>query len=467
MLLYCEEKDMKKQILCFIVLLCATFCFSQTQIDSVKIKTYLDDVVKAYHIPGMAFYITTPSETLIEKTYGQCSSFNQQFFIGSESKSFTALCIMQLVESGKLNLDDDITKYVDGYSFSQTVTVQDLLNQTSGFGTHMKLSNVKAKGSYKRHEYANVNYDLLGKIIEAVSGKSYAQYVNENIFTPLGMTLSSADSQSVKESEHLLKGNRNWFGFFIPSDADYPKESSWFHEPAGFIATTAYDHQKYLRMYLNNGRTEDGSSIISKEAIQVMWYNNVPIDKENSAYYGMGWNYMNYKGTDIIFHGGQVENYITYMFILPQKNLAVSFMINGNDEFGMNALMDKVFWNLLSLLFNQEAKPVQTFAYALRHILLDILYFAMLSLSVLTFIAALTKKKVRGEIAKTICLNILSYILWPTLLLTFTRVFFSTPLWVVKSYVPDLFFVIVLSVVITLTGGIIKVIRFAFLDKAQ
>ena len=142
-------------------------------------------------------------------------------------------------------------------------------------------------------------------------------------------------------------------------------------------------------------------------------------------------------------------------------------MINGNDEFGMNALMDKVFWNLFSLLFNQETKPIQTFAYALRHILLDILYFAMLSLSVLTFIAALTKKKVRGRIVKTICLNILSYILWPTLLLTFTRVFFSTPLWVVKSYVPDLFFVIVLSVVITLTGGIIKVIRFAFLDKAQ
>ncbi len=452
----------KKALLGTIVILFSTHIFAQntnTAIDTAKLNDYLTRVNKAYHIPGMAFYITTPNSTLFENTYGQCTDFDQLFFIGSESKSFTALCIMQLVEQGKVSLDDDITKYLNEYQFSKTVTVRDLLNQTSGFGTHMKLFNVKVESHYGTYEYANVNYDLLGKIIEKASGTSYAQYVSEHIFKPLEMEHSSADAASVKGNPTLLKGNRNWFGIFIRGDADYPQANSWFHESAGFIATTPRNQQNYLRMYLNDGRAPDGTSIISKESIQSMWYDNVPIDKENSARYGMGWNYMNYDGATIIFHGGQVENYITYMFILPQKQIAVSFMINGNDEFGMNALMDKVFWDSLAIIYAQEPKKINTFAYTGIHLLLDLLYLAMITLSVITLVAALRKNAKPRKKAQSIALSIICYVLWPILLLSFTRQFFATPLWVVKSYVPDLFFVIMISVAISLAGGITKLIR--------
>lgn len=443
-----------------LLLFCTASAFSQkasASLDVRRIDDYLAELNKAYHIPGMAFFITDADKAIFANSYGQCKVLNNQFFIGSESKSFTALCIMQLVEKGAVSLDDDITKYLDGYRFSKPVSVRDLLNQTSGFDTHMKLADVKVTDSYGTYEYANVNYDLLGKIVEAASGMDYAEYVSKNIFAPLGMSTSCASADSVRSAGTLLPGNRNLFGFFVQGDADYPDETSWFHEAAGFIATTPADMQEYLRMYLNGGLSADGKRIISGESIRSMWYDNVPIDRKETARYGMGWNRMMVNDAEIIFHGGQVENYISYMFILPQEGLAVSFMINGNDEFGMNALMDNVFWDLLSIIYGRPTKNVSHAVYPLIHLALDAVYLLMLALSLLILLKPV--KPVRPWRAKKIVLMISAYIVWPLLLLSFTKLFFDTPLWVVKSYVPDLFWVIVASIVLSVSGAIRSAVR--------
>lgn len=436
-------------------LFCTAAAFSQgasASLDVKRIDDYLAEVNKAYHIPGMAFFITDADKTIFANSYGQCRDMNCQFFIGSESKSFTALCIMQLVEKGAVRLDDDITRYLDGYRFSKQVTVRDLLNQTSGFDSHMKLTDVKLTESYGRYEYANINYDLLGKIVESVSGMAYAEYIRSNVFAPLGMGTSCASADSVRTAGTLLPGNRNLFGLFVKGDADYPTAKSWFHEPAGFIATTPADMQEYLRMYLNGGRAGDGKQIISGESIRSMWYDNVPIDRKETARYGMGWNRMLANGAELIFHGGQVENYISYMFILPQEGLAVSFMINGNDEFGMNVLMNNAFWDLLSIIYGRPTKNVSHAIYPLIHLALDAVYLLMLALSLLILLRPV--KPVRPWRAKRLVLMFAAYIAWPLLLLTFTKLFFDTPLWVVKSYVPDLFWVIVASAVLSICGAV-------------
>ena len=79
----------------------AAFCFAENKpalspSQCGQFDAYLSEIVEAYHIPGMAFFITTPEATIFEKNYGQCTSLDQQFFIGSMSKSYTALCVMQL-----------------------------------------------------------------------------------------------------------------------------------------------------------------------------------------------------------------------------------------------------------------------------------------------------------------------------------------------------------------------------------
>ena len=86
-----------------LLLFCTASAFSQgasASLDTTRIDEYLAEVNKAYHIPGMAFFITDADKTIFANSYGQCRALDNQFFIGSESKSFTALCIMQLVEKG-------------------------------------------------------------------------------------------------------------------------------------------------------------------------------------------------------------------------------------------------------------------------------------------------------------------------------------------------------------------------------
>ncbi len=463
---------MKKYILIFLLALTG-FCYADeisknaytlSKAQIYNFDNYLSKITKAYHIPGMAFLITGPDSALYGYTSGQCKSMDQQFFIGSMSKSYTALCIMQLVEKGKINLDDDFTLYLPEYKFEKKITVLNLLNHTSGFDTHMKLydkKHLKITETYGKYEYANVNYDLLGKIIEKVSGKSYKEYIKENIFTPLGMDSSFGDALSVKNSNQLLKGNRNYFGFFIRGEADYPTEKSWFHEPAGYIASTPADHGKYLRMYLNGGLTPDGKEIITKESINSMWYKNIPLCDSYNTLYGMGWNFMYYGGQPIIFHGGLVENGITYMFILPKKNIAVCFMINGADEFGMNNLMDSAFWSSLKILDGEKPDEVNFSDYRKIHLLYDLIYFIIFAVSVLGFVLAIRSKNGFNSNHKIrkIILGVIGFLFWPLLLLTFSKIFIDTPLWVIKSFVPDLFLTIVISVILSFAGGIIMIIK--------
>ena len=462
---------MKKYILIFLTLLLHSFCFADgalSERQKSKFDEYLSQIVSCYHIPGMAFFITDSECTIFERAYGQCENLNQNFFIGSMSKSYTALCVMQLCEKGLLNIDDDISLYLPDYTFSKPVTIRSLLNHTSGFDTHAKITNAKVSSSYGKYEYSNANYDLLGKLIEVVSGLPYDEYVRENIFLPLGMNDSVAAASKIKDSEKLLKGNRNYFGFFVKGDADYPSEKSWFHEPAGFISVTPNDHAKYLRMYLKGGLSADGKRIIKKETIDLMWYDNVPLGSGENAFYGRGWNFMKHDGMKIVFHGGQVENYISYMFILPDSGLAVCFMINANDQFGMNELMDNAFWNSLLILKDKNPEAVKRSSYILIHLALDVLYLLIILLAAFLFARSFSANKKAGEKSepsvtgkasekkRKVILLIFAYVIFPALLLSFTRLFFATPLWVVKSYVPDLFCVIVISTTLIVLGGIIR-----------
>lgn len=427
-----------------------------------KMESYLEEVAEAYHIPGMACVITNPNEALFEKSYGQCTSLDQQFYIGSMSKSYTALCIMQLVEKGLVSLDADISLYLPDYKFLKPVTLIALLNQTSGFDTHAKLHNVKLKDSYGKYEYANVNYDLLGKIIEAASGKTYEDYIQQNVFEPLGMADSKANAWAVKDSPKLLEGNRNYFGFFKRGPAVFPVEKSWFHEPAGYITSTPHDHVKYLRMYLNQGKSGDSENqlaqILSPEGIQKMWYKNVSENNNQfDVYYGMGWNYMNWQGQTMLLHGGQVENGITFQYILPDKKLAVCFMINASDYLVMNNLMNGVIFDSVSILNGEEPEKINHKAYTLFHFILDALYLLIIGFTIIILRKAI--KPTKGFSIKKVICGIIGYIIWPLLLLTFTKIFFDTPLWVVRLFVTDLYIINVISIIIAFSAGIIRFVK--------
>ncbi|MCM1263593.1 MAG: beta-lactamase family protein [Butyrivibrio sp.] len=265
---------------CFLVCGNNALASNEKQPNYDEISRQIAKDAEKYHIPGMAVIVVNADNILFQETYGNCDSIDTPFLIGSMSKSFTALAVMQLVEDGKIDLNSSISAYIDASKWfadsadCNKITVRNLLNQTSGIATYQTFGELKSTDSYGSHVYANVNYGLLGLIVEAVSGISYDEYIANNIFTPLGMEHSAATLKKSKENG-LIDGYRNYFGIPIAGEPDYPeeiKDGTWMNIPAGYLSSSISDIGRYLQMYLN-----DGENIISKESIDIMRHIVIPI----------------------------------------------------------------------------------------------------------------------------------------------------------------------------------------------
>ena len=141
-------------------------------------------------------------------------------------------------------------------------------------------------------------------------------------------------------------------------------------------------------------------------------------------------------------------------------------MLNGNDYLGMDTLMNNAVWASLAILSGDSPAKVNHASYILAHVALDLIFIVMLALSLFLLIKAIKtqsvdsskQESIRKRIVKII-LNILGYILWPLFLLTFTKLLFANPLWIVKAFVPDFYGVIIASALLAGSGGVIKLIR--------
>lgn len=144
-----KNKIIKRASICMAFLItCSIFCMNdvfaskKSPSDYEKISEQIAIDVEKYHIPGMAVIVVDKDNVLFQETYGNCDSIDTPFLIGSMSKSFTALAIIQLVEGGKLDLDNQISEYIDAgkwfidYTDSNNITIRNLLNQTSGITTY-------------------------------------------------------------------------------------------------------------------------------------------------------------------------------------------------------------------------------------------------------------------------------------------------------------------------------------------
>ncbi len=330
----------------FVALICAlaiapTSALQNTNVDPTafpQIDNYISSQMADLHIPGISIAIVQGSRIVHLKSFGIADSSGRRLtpqtpmLIGSLTKSFTALTIMQLVEAGKIELDTPVqhylpwffvlpppeTDYLDNDQIpdseaSSRITIRHLLNQTSGIsrstGEKMIVDSdtsdsaiehyVRALGAERMHhpagagfEYSNANYITLGMVVQAVSGTSYEAYVQEYIFKPLEMN-NSFTSQVEAQQHGMSTGDRQWFGFPIPADdLPYPRGLV----PAGYLISSAEDLAHYIIAQMNAGQYKD-VSIISLQAIVTLHAPAVPVapdgyHRQPSGYYGMGWYVM-------------------------------------------------------------------------------------------------------------------------------------------------------------------------------
>lgn len=442
-------------ILIFAVLLVSNFLVlsvfadGDTEVDYDRISEQIEADIKRNHIPGMSVIVVDKDSVLFQDNYGNCQSADTPFIIGSMSKSFTALAIVQLAERGKVDLDKPISDYVNVTEYfidasdPEKITIRNLLNHTSGIETYQTFGNLKSTDSYGKHVYANANYGLLGLIIEEVSGISYEEYVTEYIFKPLGMAHAAADLENAK-ANGLIDGYRNYFGFFVPGEPDYPtaiKSGTWINIPAGYISASATDMGKYLQMYLNGG-----NGIVREESINIMFYDGVP-SADGTYDYGMGWQYTTEVfSRPMLWHAGLVENYISYMFIIPEEGIAVAVLVNMNDYLVGN----NIIGNIIMPLLGEQRKELPDL-YLILHVAIDAVYLLLCLISVL---GVLSLRKYDKKKHKYV-LECFRHIILPMLLLLIPAIA-KTPISVIWLFVKDLFLVLYINAAVLIVVGGIK-----------
>jgi CubicO group peptidase (beta-lactamase class C family) len=338
------------------------------------IDAYVEEQMRRLKIPGVSLAIVEGDRIVHLRGFGRARPSGETptpqtpFFIGSVTKSFTALAIMQLAEAGKVELDAPVQRYLPWFRVadpeaSAQMTVRHLLNQTSGLPMMLGMANlsdfdhrpgatehqVRAFSTLKlarpvgsKFEYSNANYNVLGLIVESASGEAYADYIQNHIFRPLGMGHSYTSREAAKRNG-LAVGYRYWFGYPFPSpNLRIPLSSL----PSGQLISCAEDMAYYLIAQLNGGRYGD-VQILSSAGIDELHRGAAEMNEMGMEIgsYAMGWVSQVTGKSTIVSHGGIVPDFGAFAGLVREQKKGVVLLYNANhaivkmtfDEFGLGA----------------------------------------------------------------------------------------------------------------------------------
>ena len=206
-----------------------------------------------------------------------------------------------------------------------------------------------------KFEYSNLNYNILGLIVEAASGESYADYIQNHIFNPLGMRHSYTSKAAAKQ-DGLAVGHRHWFSLPFPApDMPVPRGSL----PSGQLISSAEDMAHYLIAHLNGGRYGD-VQILSEAGIDELHRGVAEFIMLgiSAGGYGMGWFDIDMGQTKTFSHGGNVPDFSAFMALLPEQKKGVVLLLNA-DPYGLPLITEEVGMGVTALLAGQQPAPIQ------------------------------------------------------------------------------------------------------------
>jgi CubicO group peptidase (beta-lactamase class C family) len=333
------------------------------------IRTRMD----ASGVPSAAFVVVDGSGAVArglgDATAGHPATARTPFVLGSTSKSFTALAVMQLVDAGRVDLDTPVRHYVPELQLAageavEAITVRQILQQTSGIpstaggqilasareGTALdavrELRGTRLAAAPGRlWQYSNANYVLAGLVVQRASGMPFAQYVQTKIFDPLGMTRSFT-AVGPARAAGLADGHRYWFGLVRASGpVALPGLLA-----AGYLISTAEDMGRYLRMYLDDGLTPSGIRVVSAKGLRTMLTPGPtaqlgPWAGGMESRYAMGWFVGGPWQAAVTFHPGNSPDSTAMIALMPQRGMAVATLVGASHELplpGNPAVTDRI-----------------------------------------------------------------------------------------------------------------------------
>ena len=350
---------------------------------------------KTAGVPGMAIAIVEDGRPTLTRGFGvrklgapELVNADTIFPTGSTGKAVTVAALATLVDAGRIGWDDKVIDHLPGFQMydpwvTREITIRDLLVHRSGLGpgagdllfvprsnlsraeTVRRLRYIKPATSFRStFAYSNLMYTVAGQLIEAVSGRTWEDYVRERVFAPAGMSRSTSDNDRRFATPNRAFPHARLNGAFRGlGDQERLKERDDLGRnaaPAGGLASSANDMAKWLALQLAHGQLPEGDRLYSEAAHQQMWESVVvqPIGptpeilagtKPTYSAYALGWEVEDYRGAKIIWHGGAVLGFKTAVVLLPEKNVGFSIEINSEEGELIRGLMFELLDHYLGL----------------------------------------------------------------------------------------------------------------------
>jgi CubicO group peptidase (beta-lactamase class C family) len=327
---------------------------------------YVRRVMQTFDVPGVAVAVVCGDAVVLAKGYGvrrlgEPAPVDSRtlFGIASNTKLFTAVALGLLVEQGSLAWDAPVIDYLPWFQLydpyvTREITVRDLLVHRSGLGLGAgdllwwppstynrreiaaRLRYIKPATSFRSaYAYDNVLYLVAGEVIEAVSGRSWEDFVSARVLAPVGMTSSTVRHSSAAGGGNVAATHALVDGRVRPI-APFASDNT---NPAGGINSCAEDMAKWLRLLLAEGRLADGSRLFGEDTWRQI---STPVTPEpnhppppelpalrsNFRGYALGLDVRDFKGHKVLTHTGGLPGYVSRVLMIPDLGLGVAVLTN-------------------------------------------------------------------------------------------------------------------------------------------
>jgi CubicO group peptidase (beta-lactamase class C family) len=370
------------------LLLIAADVTAQVSGNNVAIDAFVHERMENLNIPGVALAIIREGEIVHLAGYGVANEAGDPvtpqtpFLLASLSKPVTAVAVMQLVEAGQIELDAPVQKYLPWLLPATPITVRQLLHQTSGLdetqgyrrnlepdGPDALAASIRGLADAELNnppgaafEYSNSNYDILGLLIETVTGQSYGDYIQANIFGPLEMS-SSFTSLETARAAGMSSAFYPFFGRQTSFDDQMPYTRSV--QPSAGLIGSAEDMAHFVLAQLQNGRYQT-TQLLSPASMAALHTPDPATGPD--VQYARGWAVWPFADAALpgdeapiaLSHGGEWLGLSNLMLLIPEYDLGLVLLMNGPGPTNGSAFSNIAFdAALLALGLEAQRYPPQ------------------------------------------------------------------------------------------------------------
>jgi CubicO group peptidase (beta-lactamase class C family) len=356
------------------------FCLAQTDTITSKLNGYdkfVESLMKEWEIPGAAIAVVKDGHIVYAKGFGYRDLNNKLkvntktiFGIGSITKSFVAGSIGILQDEKRVHIDTPIIRYIPDFKLydecmTKNMTLRDMLSHRSGLSgnnwlvfpkdrkemTYQLRYEKPTKGFRESYQYNGTNITASANILEQITGKTWEDYVKENMFIPMEMPQSCFTFKNAEQNEDHSLAYYKKDG--IVTKATFNEKDQYIWIPAGYMFSNVEDMSNWMITFLNKGIFK-GRRIISESYIDEMIKPNIshelrPGIEELFANYGLCLHTSSFQGNLIVYHMGNYSGFTAQMLMHPESNTGIIVLTNMDSPTGVNALAFKALEKILDL----------------------------------------------------------------------------------------------------------------------